>query len=131
MKKPNETPTEMKGLFWQMLEDFESSELAKLKKENEDLKKTIGHWEDYCQELTEEHDKYKKMVGELTEKNEDLELHLANYKFIAQSSSCYADKQSKELEEMRCLLHDGGEYLEEMAKDFKRMAEDDDPDWME
>lgn len=130
MKKQNEIPTDLTKL-WQMVEDFKETEITRLKKENEELKKELENWVQLFEETAKEHDKYKKMVGELTEKNEDLELHLANYKFIAQSSSCYADKQSKELEEMRCLLHDGGEYLEEMARDFKRMAEDDDPDWME
>lgn len=131
MKNTNEVTPEMKTLFWQMFEDIKGTELAKLKKENEALKKEIENWKLLFEETAEDLEEYKKRVGELTEQNEDLELHLSNYKFIAQCSSTYADKQAKEIEEMRCLMHDGAEYLEEIAHDFRRMSEDDDPDWME
>lgn len=131
MKNTNEATPEMKTLFWQMFEDVKGSELEKLKKENEKLNKEIENWMLLFEDIAEELEKYKKMVGELTEKNEDLELHLSNYKFIAQCSSTYADKQAKKIEEMRCTMYDGAEYLEEIAHIFKRMNEDDDPDWME
>lgn len=130
MKKANETTPDIQKL-WEMVEDLKETEISKLKNENEGLKKEIENWILLFEETAEDLEKCKKKVGELTEENEDLELHLANYKFIAQCSSTYADKQAREIEEMRCIIHDGAEFLEELAHDFRRMSEDDDPDWME
>ena len=130
MKKANEIAPDIQKL-WEIVEDLKKTEISKLKNENEGLKKEIENWVLLFEETAEDLEKCKKKVGELTEENEDLELHLANYKFISQCSSTYADKQAKEIEEMRCVMHDGAEFLEELAHDFRRMSEDDDPDWME